>query len=65
MSEDPVAINNLLNLFRDEQQGLSFVKDLIIPDCSFIAIEAVWWAIEHCDDLQNEQAALSLFQVKN
>jgi hypothetical protein len=63
MSGDISAINNLLNLFRDEQQGLLFVKDSVLPEYTFIAIEAIWWAIEHCDDIQNEQTALNLFQV--
>jgi hypothetical protein len=64
MSGDISAINNLLNLFRDEQQGLLFVKDSVLPEYTFIAIEAIWWAIEHCDDIQNEQTALNLFQVR-
>ncbi|CAF1152502.1 unnamed protein product [Rotaria sordida] len=63
MSGDSDSINNLLNLFRDEQQGLSFVKDTILPEYSFIAIEAVWWSIEHCDDIQNEQTGVLLFQT--
>lgn len=63
MAGDSVAINNLLNLFKDEQQGLSFVKDAVLPEYTFIGIEAVWWAIEHCDDIQNEQKAVDLFQV--
>jgi hypothetical protein len=63
MSGDIDAINNLLNLFRDDQQGLLFVKDSVLPEYTFIAIEAIWWSIEHCDDIQNEQTALNLFQV--
>lgn len=54
---------NLLNLFRDEQQGLLFVQDSILPEYTFIAIEAIWWAIEHGEDIENEATALSLFQV--
>lgn len=64
MSGDTTAINNLLNLFRDDQQGLLYVKDSVLPEYTFIAIEAIWWSIEHCDDIQNEQTALNLFQVK-
>jgi hypothetical protein len=64
MSDDTNAIHNLLNLFRDEQQGLLFVKDSLLPEYTFIAIEAIWWSIEHCDDIQNEQTALNLFQVR-
>ena len=63
MSKDVNSINILLNLFRDEHQGLSFVKDNVLPEYSFIAIEAVWWAIEH-SDIENEQQSLTLFQVK-
>jgi len=63
-SDDTNAIHNLLNLFRDEQQGLLFVKDSLLPEYTFIAIEAIWWSIEHCDDIQNEQTALNLFQVR-
>lgn len=63
MSGDTHAINDLLNACRDEQQGLSFVKDSALPECSFIAIEAIWWSIEHCEDIQTEQAGLTLFQV--
>ncbi|CAF3237234.1 unnamed protein product [Rotaria sp. Silwood2] len=63
MSGDSNAINNLLTLCRDEQQGLSFIKDAVLPENSFIAVEAVWWSIEHCDDIQNEQTGLSLFQT--
>jgi hypothetical protein len=65
MSGDVKSVNSLLHLFRDEHQGLSFVKDAALPEYSFIAIEAIWWAIEHCDDIQNEQTALKLFQVRN
>jgi hypothetical protein len=64
MSDDENSIHNLLNLFRDEHQGLSFVKDAALPEYSFIAIEAIWWSIEHCDDIKNEQTALTLFQVR-
>jgi hypothetical protein len=64
LSGDINAINNVLNLFRDEYQGLPFIKDLSLPEYSFIGIEAIWWSIEHCDDIQNEQTALALFQVK-
>jgi hypothetical protein len=63
MSGDINAINDLLNLFRDEQQGLLFLKDSVLSEYTFIAIEAIWWSIEHCDDIQNEQTALNLFQV--
>jgi len=63
MSGDGHSINTLLNLFRDEHQGLLFVKDTTLPEYSFIAIEAIWWSIEHCEDIKNEQTALSLFQV--
>lgn len=63
MSGDTDAINNLLNLFRDDQQGLLYVKDSVLPEHTFIAIEAIWWSIEHCDDIQTEQTALNLFQV--
>ena len=64
MSGDSDAINNLLNLFRDDQQGLLFVKDSVLPEFAFIAIEAIWWSIEHCDEIQDEQTALNLFQVR-
>lgn len=64
MSGDENSINNLINLFRDEHQGLIFVKDTVLPEYSFIAIEAIWWAIEHCDDIQNEHTALLMFQVR-
>ena len=63
MSGKPSAINDLLRLCRDEQQGLSFVKDGSLPEYTFVAIEAIWWSIEHCDDVRNEQIALDLFQV--
>jgi len=63
MSGDINSINNLLNLFRDDQQGLLFVTDSVLPEHTFIAIEAIWWSIEHCEDIQNEQTALNLFQV--
>jgi hypothetical protein len=64
MSGDAHSINTLLNLFCEENQGLLFIKDSILPEYSFIAIEGIWWSIEHCDDIQNEQTAFSLFQVK-
>ena len=63
MSDDINSIHQLLRLFHDEQQGLLFIKDSVLPDYSFIAIEAIWWSIKHCDDIQNEQTALNLFQV--
>jgi len=63
MSGDEHSINILLNLCRDEHQGLLFVKDSALPEYSFIAIEAIWWSIEHCEDIKNEQTALSLFRV--
>ncbi len=63
MSNDINSINNLLNLFRDDQQGLLFVKDALLPEYTFIATEAIWWSIEHCEDIHNEQTALNLFQV--
>ena len=65
MSGDSQAISSLLSLFQDEQQGLSFVRDAVLPEYSFIAIEAVWWCIEHCDDIQDEQTAFLLFQVND
>ncbi|CAF1052106.1 unnamed protein product [Adineta ricciae] len=65
MSGDSEAISGLLSLFQDEQQGLSFVKDAVLPECSFIAIEAIWWCIEHCDDIQNEDTACLLFEFLN
>ena len=58
------AINNLLLLFRDEQQGLLFIQDALLPEYTFIAIEAIWWAIEHGEDIPDEATALSLFQVR-
>jgi len=64
MSGDAHTINILLNLFCEDNQGLLFIKDSILPEYSFIAIEGIWWSIEHCDDIQNEQTAFSLFQVK-
>ncbi|CAF1097604.1 unnamed protein product [Rotaria sordida] len=62
MSGDINSINSLLNLFQDEQQGLLFVKDSALPERTFIAIEAIWWSIEHGDDVENEQIAMILFQ---
>ncbi len=62
MSGDENSINMLLNLFRDDQ-GLSFVKETFLPEYTFIAIEAIWWAIQHCDEIKNEETALRLFQV--
>ena len=63
MSGDQNSINALMNLFRDDHQGLSFVKDSFLPEYSFIAVEATWWAIEHCEDIKSEETALTLFQV--
>lgn len=63
MSGDENAINALSSLLRDEQQGLSFVKDSVLPEYSFIAVEAIWWSIEHCENIKDEQSALTLFQV--
>ncbi|CAM4745809.1 unnamed protein product [Rotaria magnacalcarata] len=63
VSDKPGALQNLLMLLHDEHQGLLFVKDAILPEYSFVAIEAIWWAIEHGEDIQNEQAALSLFET--
>ncbi|UJR27809.1 hypothetical protein I4U23_009078 [Adineta vaga] len=63
MSEDTQAINNLIALFQDEQQGLAFVKDNFLPEYSFIAIEAIWWCIEHCDDIYDEHTAFLLFEL--
>jgi hypothetical protein len=63
MSGDKNSINSLLILFRDDHQGLSFVKDVVLPEYSFIVIEAIWWAIEHCEEIENEETALKLFQV--
>ena len=65
MSGDSQAISGLISLFQDEQQGLSFVKDAVLPEYSFIATEAIWWSIEHCDDIQNEHTAVSLFEVSD
>ena len=65
MSGDTNAINDLLNACRDEHQGLLFIKDAALPECSFIAIEAIWWSIEHCEDIETEQAGLNLFQVES
>ncbi len=62
-SKDTNSINTVLTLLRDTDQGLPFVKDEALPEYSFIAIEAIWWSIEHCDDIKNEQTALVLFQV--
>lgn len=63
MSGDEKALNALSSLFRDDHQGLSFIKDTVLPDYSFIAIEAIWWAIEHCEDIKDEKTALELFRV--
>ena len=65
LSGDTNAINDLLNACRDEHQGLLFIKDAALPECSFIAIEAIWWSIEHCEDIETEQAGLNLFQVES
>ncbi|CAF3777058.1 unnamed protein product [Rotaria magnacalcarata] len=62
MSGDLSAINNLLNLFQNEQQGLLFVKDSVLPEYTFIGIEAIWWSIEHGDVIEDEKTALSLFE---
>jgi len=62
-SKDTNLVNTVLTLLRDKDQGLPFVCDEALPECSFIAIEAIWWSIERCDDIQNEQTALLLFQV--
>ena len=64
LADDSVAIKNLLNLLRDEQQGLLFVKDNVLPEYTFIAIEAIWWAIEHGEDIEDEQTGLALFEVE-
>ena len=64
MNGDVDEINALLALFRTEHQGLLFVKDSVLPEFTFIAIEAIWWSIEHCVDIQTEQTALDLFQVR-
>lgn len=63
LSGDPEAIKVLWTLFQDEQQGLPFVKDGVLPEHSFIAIEAIWWCIDHCDEIHDEHTALLLFQV--
>ena len=63
MSGDEKALSALSTLLRDDHQGLSFIKDTILPEYSFIAIEAIWWAIEHCEDIKDEKIALELFQV--
>ena len=62
-SNDAQTIQDLLHLLRDEQQGLSFVKDAALPEYSFIAIEAIWWSIEHGEDVRNEETAMHIFQV--
>ena len=62
-STETHTITEFKNLLRDEQQGLSFVKDNVLPEYSFIAIEAIWWSIEHCEEIQDERAGHSLFQV--
>jgi hypothetical protein len=62
-SGDTNSTNHLLSLFRDEHHGLSFVKDGALPEYSFVAIEAIWWSIEHCEDIQNEKKGSDLFQV--
>ncbi|CAF5059724.1 unnamed protein product, partial [Rotaria sp. Silwood1] len=62
ISGDINSINNLLNLFQNEQQGLLFVKDSVLPEYTFIGVEAIWWSIEHGDDIENEQTAMNLFQ---
>lgn len=64
MSDDSQATHELLNLLCDEQQGLSFVKDAALPECSFVAIEAIWWSIEHSEDIRNEETAVNLFRVR-
>ncbi|CAF3693460.1 unnamed protein product [Adineta steineri] len=51
MSGDKDAINNL---FRDDQLDLLFVKDSVISKHTFIAIDAIWWSIEHYEDIENE-----------
>ncbi|CAF3911665.1 unnamed protein product [Adineta steineri] len=63
ISENTSSINSFLALLRDEQQGLPFVKDSILPEYSFIAIEAIWWSMEHCEDIQDEKTALLLFRT--
>lgn len=63
MSEDKNAIHEFKTLLRDDHQGLHFVKDAVLPECSFIAIEAIWWSIEHCEEIKTEADALLFFQV--
>jgi hypothetical protein len=65
ISGDRQSTIELLNLMRDEQQGLSFVKDASLPEYTFVAIEATWWSIEHSNEIKNESAASELFQVDN
>jgi len=62
MSEDKNAIDEFKTLLRDDHQGLHFVKDAVLPECSFIAIEAIWWSIEHCEEIKTEADALIFFQ---
>lgn len=63
MNGDKGATQSFLDLLRDDQQGLLFVSDAILPGHSFIAIEAIWWAIQHGEDIDDEQNSLELFQV--
>ena len=56
-------MKNLVNLMRDDHHGLLFVKDAELPEYSFIAIEAIWWSIERGKDIDDEQTAVSMFQV--
>ena len=60
----PHAVEKLLVLLRDDQQGLLFVKDSVLPEYTFIAVEAIWWAIEHGEDIDSEPGGLLLFQVR-
>ena len=62
-AKDDEAIKNLLNLMRDEQHGLHFVTDAELPEYSFVAIEPIWSSNERGNDINDEQTAVSMFQV--
>ena len=60
----PQAMEQLLSLMRDDHQGVLFVKDSVLPEYTFIAVEAIWWAIEHGEDIDSEASGLLLMQVR-
>ena len=52
-------------MMRDEHHGLLFVKDNVLPEYTFIAIEAIWWSVDRGKDIDDEQTGVTLFQVSH